>query len=163
MATMKQLIANLWFDTQAEEAAKFYCSIFKDSKLGTITHYSEKVAEVAKMPAGSVLTAQFEIMGQKFIALNGGPAFKLSEAFLLMIPVDSQEELDYYWNALSTNGGEESYCGWLKDKFGLSWQVGPAKLEEWMRDPVAGERVMAAIMDMRKLDYATLERAYNGS
>jgi predicted 3-demethylubiquinone-9 3-methyltransferase (glyoxalase superfamily) len=160
---MKQLIANLWFDTQAEEAAKFYCSIFKDSKLGTITHYSEKVAEVAKMPAGSVLTVQFEIMGQKFIALNGGPAFKLTEAFSLMIPVDSQEELDYYWNALSTNGGEESYCGWLKDKFGLSWQVGPAKLEEWMRDPVGGERVMAAIMDMRKLDYGALERAYNGS
>jgi predicted 3-demethylubiquinone-9 3-methyltransferase (glyoxalase superfamily) len=161
---MKNFTPCLWFDTQAEEAAKFYTSVFKNSKITGITHYDEESSKPSGMPVGTVLTVSFEINGQKFLGLNGGPMFKLSEAISFIIPCDTQEELDDYWAKLTADGGEESYCGWLKDKFGLSWQVGPAKIEEWMNDPdrTKAARVMKAVLGMRKLNIAELEAAYEG-
>ena len=158
---MQKITPCLWFDGQAEEAANFYASVFKDSKVGGILRYEKAVAEVAGMPAGSVLTVEFELEGQKFLALNGGPKFKFSEAISFMVNVESQEELDYFWDKLS-EGGEESWCGWLKDKFVLSWQIVPDVLVKMIHDPdpARSERVMAALMEMKKLDVAGLERAY---
>lgn len=154
----------LWFDSQAEEAANFYVSVFKNGSVGPISRYSEASSQGSGKPVGSVLTVSFEIEGQDFLALNGGPMFKFTEAISLTIRCDSQEEIDYFWNALIADGGEESYCGWLKDKFGLSWQVVPREIEAMITDPdsAKAERVLAAVMGMRKLDYAAIQRAYKG-
>ncbi|HWA83800.1 MAG TPA: VOC family protein [Fimbriimonadaceae bacterium] len=159
---MQNIVPFLWFDTEAEEAANLYVSIFKNSKIGAITHFSEASSKVAGKPAGSVLTVQFWIDGQEVIALNGGPQFKFSEAFSFAIRCKDQAEIDEKWEKLIAGGGEPSYCGWLKDKFGFSWQVVPANLEELMdeSDPARCERVTAALMEMRKIDLSVLEKAY---
>jgi len=147
----------LWFDNQAEEAANFYVSIFNNSKVLTTTRYPEG----SPGPAGSVMTVEFEIEGQKFLGLNGGPLFKFTEAVSFCINCESQEEIDYFWEKL-TDGGEESMCGWLKDKFGLSWQVVSPGWDEMLNDPdpARAKRVMEALMKMRKIDIEALKRAY---
>lgn len=154
----------LWFDTQAEEAARFYTGIFPDSKISKIARYGKAGFEHHQKPEGSVLTVQFSIAGQEFTALNGGPHFKFNEAVSLQIYVDDQTELDHYWNALAAGGDPKAQvCGWLKDKFGVSWQVVPRRMVEWFGDPNAKtERVMAAMMPMSRLDIATLQKAYDG-
>ncbi len=151
----------LWFDTQAEEAAKFYVSTFKNSKLGTIAHYGEEGFEIHGRPAGSVMTVEFELNGEEFLALNGGPHFKFNEAVSFEIHCKDQDEVDYYWKTLTANGGAEGPCGWLKDRFGLSWQVVPVRLIELMGDPdkkKAG-RVMNAMLKMKKVVVTDLEKA----
>jgi predicted 3-demethylubiquinone-9 3-methyltransferase (glyoxalase superfamily) len=165
MAITKQKITPcLWFDTEAEEAAKFYCSVFKDSKLGKVSRYTEAGREVHHKPAGSVMVVEFEIEGQTFTALNGGPNFKFNEAISLQVRCETQAEVDYFWGKL-TQGGQEGPCGWLKDKYGLSWQVVPAAIPKMMTDPDSrkSERVMNAFLKMKKLDIAAIERAYEGS
>ena len=157
---MQKITPMLWFDTQAEEAARFYVSIFDDSKLGTITHYGAAGAEASGRPKGSVMTVEFEIEGQKFVGLNGGPQFKFSEAISFVVNCKNQKEIDMLWAKLTAGGGAPSVCGWLKDKFGLSWQIVPAKFWDLMEgDPARGERVMAALMQMTKIDLETLEKA----
>lgn len=154
----------LWFDTEAEEAAKFYVSLFPDSKIIKIARYGKAGFEQHQKPEGSVMTVQFELAGQSFTALNGGSNFKFNEAVSLQIYVKDQQELDYYWDKLGAGGNPKAQvCGWLKDRFGLSWQVAPANMVEWFGDPdERSERAMAAMMSMKKLDIATLERAYHG-
>jgi predicted 3-demethylubiquinone-9 3-methyltransferase (glyoxalase superfamily) len=153
----------LWFDTQAEAAANHYVSIFPKSKLGKITRYGKEGKEIHGKPAGSVLTVEFEIEGVKFLALNGGPQFKFDEAVSFQVLCETQPDIDYFWSKLA-EGGEEGPCGWLKDKFGLSWQVVPTVLPEMLQDPNAGraDRAMKAMLQMRKLDIAALQRAQNG-
>jgi predicted 3-demethylubiquinone-9 3-methyltransferase (glyoxalase superfamily) len=147
----------LWFENQAEDAMNFYVSVFKDAEAGEVTRYGEG----GPVPVGTVLTASFKLFGQEFVGLNGGPEFKFTEAISFQIDCADQEEVDYYWNAL-TEDGEESECGWLKDKFGLSWQVIPRRLYELMQDedPEKANRVMQAMLQMQKIDIAELERAY---
>lgn len=156
---MQKITPNLWFDTQAEEAAKFYTSIFKDSRITSVTRYGE----AGPGPEGSVLTVTFELEGQQFTALNGGPQFKFTEAVSLAVSCENQEELDELWDSLSA-GGEVQECGWLKDKYGLSWQIVPAVLPEMLEDPdrERADRVMKALLAMKKLDIAELKRAYDG-
>ena len=163
MATMQKIAPCLWFDGQAEEAAKFYVSIFRNSEIETISHYGKEGFETHGRPAGSVMTVSFRLDGQPFLALNGGPQFKFSEAISLMVYCDNQDEVDRFWKKLS-EGGEEGPCGWLKDKFGLSWQIVPSALMKMMtdRDSTKTERVMKAFMKMKKFDIAALERAYAG-
>jgi predicted 3-demethylubiquinone-9 3-methyltransferase (glyoxalase superfamily) len=158
-----KIVPCLWFDTEAEEAAQFYVSVFVNSRLGTITRYGEAGREVHGRDAGSVMTVEFEIDGQAFVALNGGPQFKFDEAISFQIRCASQEEVDYYWTRL-TEGGSEGPCGWLKDKFGLSWQVVPAALIGMLKDPDAQkvQRVTSAFLKMRKFDVAALTRAFEG-
>jgi predicted 3-demethylubiquinone-9 3-methyltransferase (glyoxalase superfamily) len=153
----------LWFDGQAEEAANFYTSIFKDSKIGKIGRYTDAGREVHGRPAGSVMTVAFEIAGQPFTALNGGPQFKFSEAISFQVSCDTQDEIDYFWSKLSA-GGAESQCGWLKDKFGVSWQIVPAALAELFAnsDPQESARVMQTLLKMKKLDMNALKRAQAG-
>jgi predicted 3-demethylubiquinone-9 3-methyltransferase (glyoxalase superfamily) len=153
----------LWFDTQAEEAAKFYCSVFKNSKINTVSRYPEAGQETHHKPPGSVMVVAFELDGQPFTALNDGPNFKFDEAISFQIMCDTQAEIDDYWGKL-TAGGQEGPCGWLKDKFGLSWQVMPSAIPKMMSDPDAKKsaRVMNAFMTMKKLDLAAIERAYAG-
>lgn len=150
----------LWFETQAEEAALFYTSIFKDSKMGNISRYPEEAVEVSGKAAGSVMTASFELEGLEFTALNGGPLFKFSEAISFQVSCKDQAEIDYFWEKL-TEGGEESQCGWLKDKFGLSWQIVPEGMGEIMGggDPAKSGRAMKAMLEMKKLDIDTLKNA----
>jgi predicted 3-demethylubiquinone-9 3-methyltransferase (glyoxalase superfamily) len=147
----------LWFDNQAEEAMKFYTSLFKNSRITSITRNTPS----APGPEGAVLVGSFELDGQQFTALNGGPAFKFTEAISLVISCDSQDEVDTYWAKLTENGGQTSQCGWLKDKYGLSWQVTPRILPELLQssDRAKADRVMAAMMTMSKLDIATLQNA----
>jgi predicted 3-demethylubiquinone-9 3-methyltransferase (glyoxalase superfamily) len=165
MAIAQRIAPCLWFDNQAEEAAKYYTGIFKNSKIGKITRYGEAGRETHKRPPGSVMTVDFELDGLRFTALNGGPLFKFNEAVSLMIMCKDQKEVDYYWEKL-TPGGDPSaqVCGWLKDKYGLSWQVVPEAMPEMVGDPNSekSQRAMAAMMEMKKLDIAALERAYNG-
>src|SRR5688572_29380258 len=159
---MMQLITPfLWFDNNAEEAMNFYVSVFKNSKVGRVTRYSE----AGPGPAGSVMTVEFELDGQEFMGLNGGPHFKFTEAVSFVINCDSQEEVDRFWEKLTENGGAESQCGWLKDKYGLSWQVVPAILGELLKDKDRGkaERVMKAMLQMKKIDIATLKKAAEGA
>ena len=156
---MKNIVPCLWFDDQAEEAANFYVSLFPNSRVGTIARYGESSSQASGRPAGSVMTVEFVINGQEFLGLNGGPIFKFSEAVSFTVYCDSQEEIDRYWSKLS-EGGEESVCGWLKDRFGLSWQIVPSVLREMMKNPEKSERVMSALLQMKKLDIATLQRAY---
>jgi predicted 3-demethylubiquinone-9 3-methyltransferase (glyoxalase superfamily) len=156
---------NLWFDTEAEDAARFYTTIFKDSKLAAITRYPEAGKEIHGKPAGSVMTVEFELNGLSFIALNGGPHFKFNEAISLEIECADQAEVDYYWDKL-TQGGDPAaqQCGWLKDKFGLSWQVIPRGWQEMANHPdkAKSERVFLAMLQMKKLDIAELQRAFDG-
>lgn len=161
---MQPLIPHLWFDDRAEEAPKFYTSVFKNSKILNTVRYPKAAEEVSGKKAGSVMTVEFEINGQRFVALNGGPEFTFSEAISFMIPCADQKEVDYYWQRL-TDGGEESVCGWLKDRFGLSWQVVPERLSEMLedRDQAKVEAVTNAFLQMKKLDVATLERAYKAA
>ena len=164
MATMQKITSNLWFDRQAEEAANYYVSIFKNSKIGRISRYGKEGFEIHKMPAGTVLTVEFTLEGQRFLALNGGPVFKFNEAISFIVNCETQEELDYYWNKLSEGGDKNAQqCGWLKDKFGLSWQVVPTKLSDMLmdRDSKKSEAVMKALLNMKKLDIRKLEDAYN--
>jgi predicted 3-demethylubiquinone-9 3-methyltransferase (glyoxalase superfamily) len=163
---MQKITPFLWFDDQAEEAVKFYTSIFKNSKVGRILRYGEEAAKVSQTgrPVGSVLTIEFEIEGQKFTALNGGPAFKFNESISFVVNCDTQKEVDYFWEKLTADGGQESQCGWLKDKFGVSWQVVPRALIEMLRDKDSekSERVMKAMLQMQKINIKTLEEAYEG-
>jgi predicted 3-demethylubiquinone-9 3-methyltransferase (glyoxalase superfamily) len=147
----------LWFDTQAEEAAKFYCSVFKNSKILEVARYPEG----SPAPAGSVMIVSFELEGLPFTALNAGPTFKFTEAISFVVSTENQEETDYYWNKLTADGGQESQCGWLKDKFGLSWQITPRALIELLsdKDKNKSARVMQSMMTMKKIDIATLQRA----
>ncbi|HEX6791570.1 MAG TPA: VOC family protein [Candidatus Krumholzibacteria bacterium] len=156
---MPKITTFLWYDTQAEEAARYYTSIFKNAKIKTITHYTD----VGPGPKGSVMTVAFELDGHDFVALNGGPAFKFNEAISVALECKNQEEIDYYWEKLS-EGGEKVECGWLKDKYGLFWQVMPKAMIEMLsdRDVKKVDRVMTAMMTMKKLDVAELERAYDG-
>jgi predicted 3-demethylubiquinone-9 3-methyltransferase (glyoxalase superfamily) len=151
----------LWFDDNAAEAAKFYTSVFKNSKIGKISRYGKEGYEIHRKPAGTVLTVEFELNGQAFTALNGGPVFKFNEAVSFQVYCSSQKEIDYYWEKLS-EGGAEGQCGWLKDKYGLSWQVVPAALGKMLQDKNAekSERVMKALLQMRKLDIKTLREAF---
>lgn len=149
---IKRITPCIWFDNQAEEAAKFYTSIFKNSKIGTITHYDKASAEVSGRPEGSVLTVSFTLDGQDFVGLNGGPIFKLTEAVSFIINCETQDEVDYYWEKL-TAGGEEVQCGWLKDKFGLSWQVTPEILNKLIadKDPKVSSHAMKSMLKMKKI------------
>ena len=160
---MQKITPFLWFNDNAEEAVKFYTSIFKKSKIGKIARYDEAGEKVAGRPAGSVMTIEFEIEGQDFIALNGGPHFKFNEAVSFVVSCKTQTEVDYYWNKLSA-GGKEVQCGWLTDKFGLSWQIVPTILGELMsdKDPVKSQRVMETMLKMVKLDINKLKAAYAG-
>jgi predicted 3-demethylubiquinone-9 3-methyltransferase (glyoxalase superfamily) len=153
----------LWFDTEAEEAANFYVSVFKDSKIRSVNRYCGAGHEVHGKPAGSVMAVEFEIEGQKFVGLNGGPQFKFDEAVSFQIHCKTQDEIDYYWSRL-TEGGREVACGWLKDKFGLSWQVVAEPLFEMLsdKDPAKVERVTKAFLQMKKFDIAKLRRAFEG-
>jgi predicted 3-demethylubiquinone-9 3-methyltransferase (glyoxalase superfamily) len=148
----------LWFDNQAEEAARFYTSLFKNSKIDAISKYGKEGFEIHGQKEGTVMTAAFTINGQSFTALNGGPLFKFSEAVSLQIFCDTQEEIDRYWSKLS-EGGEEGQCGWLKDKFGFSWQVIPSILPELMSDPAKSGRVTETFLKMKKFDIEKLKKA----
>jgi predicted 3-demethylubiquinone-9 3-methyltransferase (glyoxalase superfamily) len=165
MATINRITPNLWFAKEAEDAANFYVSVFKNSSIGRISRYTEEGFEIHKMPAGSVMTVEFTLDGHEFLALNGGPIFKFNEAISFIINCENQEEVDYYWNKL-TEGGDPAaqVCGWLKDKFGLSWQVAPTVLSQMIADPdkAKANRAMHAMLQMKKLDIPTLEKAYNG-
>lgn len=161
---MQKITPCLWFNDQAEEAMRFYVSVFKNSKVGRVTRYEEAGAKASGRPKGSVMTATFEIEGQEFMALNGGPHFTLSEAVSFIVKCDTQKEIDTFWEKLS-EGGEKGVCGWLKDKFGLSWQIVPTVLSDMMQDKDAEKtnRVMEAILQMKKLDIARLQEAYGRS
>jgi predicted 3-demethylubiquinone-9 3-methyltransferase (glyoxalase superfamily) len=160
---MQKITPCLWFDDKAEEAAKFYVSIFKNSKLGQISRYGEASAKVSGKPKGSVMTVTFEIDGQEFVALNGGPLFTFTEAVSFMVKCDSQVEIDQMWGTLS-EGGEEGPCGWLKDKYGLSWQIVVPAWDEMLHDKDAqkSERAMAAILQMSKPDLQRVQQAFEG-
>ena len=154
-----KIIPNLWFDTEAEEAANFYISVFKNSRIVNKTHYTE----AGPREPGSVMTVEFELDGQRFVGINGGPQFTFDEAVSFQISCETQDEVDYYWERLS-EGGEEGPCGWLKDRFGLSWQVVPKGMEEVLddRDPERARRAMEAMLGMSKLDIAALRSAADG-
>jgi predicted 3-demethylubiquinone-9 3-methyltransferase (glyoxalase superfamily) len=156
----KKITPCLWFDTQAEEAAKFYASVFKNSKIGKISRYGKEGFEVHGKKAGTVMTVEFELEGQKFLALNGGPHFKFNEAVSFQVHCETQQEIDHFWSELAKDG-EEGPCGWLKDKFGLSWQVIPKALPEMLMDgnSETAQRVMRSMLQMRKIDIAALRRA----
>lgn len=161
-STLQRITPFLWFDNQAEEAVNFYTSIFKNSKIVTVTRYTKEVSEVAGRPEGSVMTVAFELDGQAFVALNGGPQFKFTEAVSFVVNCDSQEEVDYFWEKLSAGGDEAAQqCGWLKDKYGLSWQIVPRVLDELLSDPdpERSRRALKAMLQMRKLDTTALRRA----
>ncbi len=159
---MQKITPFLWFDNKAEEAAKFYVSIFKNSRIGNISRYGDAGAEVSGRPKGTVMVVTFQLDGQEFLALNGGPQFKFTEAISLVVNCETQQEIDELWEKLS-EGGAKNQCGWLKDKYGLSWQIVPTVLHKLMQDKDAegANRVMQAILQMDKLDIKLLEQAYN--
>ena len=166
MTVIEKIAPCLRFDDQGEEAANFYVAIFKNSKIMTISRYSVVGQEFHGKPAGSIMSVAFELDGQTFTALNGGPAFKFSEAISFQINCETQDEVDYFWERLSEGGEEKAQqCGWLKDKFGVSWQVVPIVLPMMISDPDSekSQRTMAALLKMKKLDIAELQRAYAGS
>jgi predicted 3-demethylubiquinone-9 3-methyltransferase (glyoxalase superfamily) len=160
---MQKIIPCLWFDDKAEEAAKFYASIFKNSKIGDVSRYGKEGYEFHGKEDGTVMTVDFEIEGQKYVALNGGPIFKFNEAVSFQVHCETQKEVDYYWERLSEGGDEKAQqCGWLKDKYGVSWQIVPVVLTKMLQDKDAkkSQRVMKALLQMRKLDIKTLTQAY---
>jgi len=167
---MQKITPNLWFDEQGEEAANYYVSVFSarpgapdrpESRILNISHYGE----AGPRPAGMVLTVDFQLEGQRFTAINGGPEFSFTEAVSFLVTCETQEEVDYFWETLSSNGGQEGPCGWLKDRYGLSWQIVPAGMEEMLTDPdqEKSQRAMKAMLGMKKLDLAELRRAFEGS
>ena len=165
MATIQRIAPCLWFDDQAEDAAKFYTGIFKNSKIVGTTRYSKAGFEVHRRPEGSVMVVEFELDGQRFTALNGGPLFKFNEAISLQVYCEDQKEIDYYWKRLGEGGDPRAQqCGWLKDKYGLAWQVAPTGMQEMLKDhkSAKAQRAMAAVMQMKKFDLAALKRAYEG-
>jgi predicted 3-demethylubiquinone-9 3-methyltransferase (glyoxalase superfamily) len=162
---MPRIAPCLWFDSQAEEAADFYVSIFPNSRIVRVSHFGEAGYEIHGRPAGSVMTVDFELDGQPFTALNGGPLFKFNEAISLQVDCATQAEVDHYWERLCAGGDPQAQqCGWLKDRYGVSWQIVPAVLHKLLAgaDRAASERVMQALLQMKKLDIAKLERAYAG-
>jgi predicted 3-demethylubiquinone-9 3-methyltransferase (glyoxalase superfamily) len=161
---MQKITPFLWFDNNAEEAVNSYVAIFKNSKVGKVTRYNEASAKAAGRPEGSVMTMEFQLEGQNFVAINGGPHFKFTEAISFVVDCETQEEVDYFWEKLTADGGQESQCAWLKDRYGLSWQIVPRVLIEMLGDKDAqkAQRVMAAMLQMKKIDIATLKRAYDG-
>jgi len=163
MPKTQRITTFLWFDNQAEEAAKYYVSIFTDSRIVGITRYDDEGSKAAGRPKGSVMTVEFELDGQRFTALNGGPLFKFTEAISLVVHCENQKEVDHFWEKLSA-GGEEVQCGWLKDRYGLSWQVVPTVLIEMLqsKDPEKSKRAMSAMLRMKKLDIGALQKAYEG-
>jgi predicted 3-demethylubiquinone-9 3-methyltransferase (glyoxalase superfamily) len=165
MASVQKITANFWFDHQAEDAAKYYTTIFKNSKMGRIMRYSKEGFEIHQRPAGSVMTVEFQIEGQQFVGLNGGPHFKFNEAISFIVNCDSQKEVDYYWEKLSEGGDPKAQmCGWLKDKFGVSWQIVPTEMNDMFQDENSekAQRAMRAMLQMKKLDLATVKKAYEG-
>jgi predicted 3-demethylubiquinone-9 3-methyltransferase (glyoxalase superfamily) len=154
---MQKITPFLWFDTQAEEAVRFYLSVFKDGKIHTTARYPED----GPRPAGMVMTIAFELKGQQFVALNGGPGFPFTNAVSLVVNCDSQEEIDYFWEKLAADGGEPNVCGWVRDKFGMPWQIVPSQIWDWLNgdDPEMVKRVTSAVWKMEKLNFAELERA----
>ena len=165
MPKTPRLAPCLWFDNEAEEAARFYVGVFRNSRILTTTRYGKAGFEQHHRPAGSVMTVEFELDGQRFTALNGGPAFKFNEAVSFQIYCDTQEEIDYYWNKLGAGGDPNAQqCGWLKDRFGLSWQVVPKDMEKLFQDENSpgAQRTMEAMLKMKKLDIETLRRAHDG-
>jgi len=155
---MQKITPFLWFDSQAEEAAQFYVSVFKDSKITRITRYPAATESVSGKPKGSVMTVEFSLCGQHFVALNGGPHFKFTPAISMSVACESQDEIDVLWEKLSS-GGQMEECGWLKDKYGVSWQIVPAILGRLIEDPGQAERVMRALLQMRKIDVNILKAA----
>src|SRR5688572_9820628 len=165
MPTLNKIVPCLWYDKEAEEAARFYCSIFKNSELGAITRYTKEGFEIHKKPEGSVMTVTFYLQGQEFTALNGGPIFKFNEAVSFEVRCKDQAEIDYYWDRLGAGGDPKAQqCGWLKDKYGLSWQVVSDDWVEMMVEatPTQRERLMKAMLPMKKFDLAALKRAFEG-
>jgi len=162
--TPQKIAPCLWFDTEAEDAAKFYCAVFDNSRITTVSRYGEEGHDIHGKPAGSVMAVEFELDGQTFSALNGGHLFKFSEAISFQIRCQDQSEVDYFWMKLTADGGEEGPCGWLKDRFGLSWQVVPAVLYEMLtgKDHAASQRVTKAFLQMKKFDITALRRAFEG-
>lgn len=160
---MAEISHCLWFDGKAEQAARFYTSVFKDGKIGKISRYGKEGFEIHGQREGTAMTVEFELEGKKYLGLNGGPVFQFNEAFSIVVTCDSQEEIDYYWEKL-TQDGQAVQCGWLKDQFGLSWQIVPRILGELMTDPDPRktDRVMKAFLQMKKFDIAGLQRAYGG-
>jgi len=158
---MQKIATFLWFDKEAKDAAEFYVSLFKNSRVTNVSHYPEGSPETP----GSVMTVNFELDSQEYIALNAGPMFKFTEAISLFVNCDDQAEVDRLWSALTNNGGEESQCGWLKDRWGLSWQIIPTKMMSYVggSDPEGSKRAMQAMLQMRKIDLATIESAYKGA
>ena len=166
MAAVQKIAPCLWFDGQAEEAAKFYVSIFKNSAIGTVTRYGKEGFEIHGGREGSVLTVTFRLDGQEFTALNGGPHFKFTEAISFVVKCETQAEVDYYWDKLREGGDEKAQqCGWLKDQYGVSWQIVPVALMTMMADTdsAKSDRVMKSLLQMKKLDLAALRRAYDGA
>jgi predicted 3-demethylubiquinone-9 3-methyltransferase (glyoxalase superfamily) len=164
MASIQKIAPCLWFDDEAEEAAKYYCGIFQNSRIVTVTRYGKAGYEVHRRPAGSVMVVAFELEGQPFTALNGGPIFTFNEAISLQVYCDTQEEIDYYWERLTAGGDERAQqCGWLKDRYGVSWQVVPNIMLDLVKEGgEEGDRVMSALLKMKKLDLAALTRAAAG-
>jgi predicted 3-demethylubiquinone-9 3-methyltransferase (glyoxalase superfamily) len=156
-----KIVPNLWFDTEAEEAAEFYCSVFPNSRILGVQRYTD----AGPRETGTVMVVEFELNGHRFIGINGGPEFKFDEAVSFQINCDDQAEVDYYWEKLTADGGRESQCGWLSDKYGLSWQVTPTGMEELFNDadPARADRAMKAMLQMRKLDLAAMQAAADGS
>ena len=162
---MQKIVPNVWFDSQAEAAVNFYTSIFRNSKILTTTSYGEEGAAASGRPKGTIMTVAFQLDGQNFVALNGGPIFKFTEAISFIVNCESQDEVDHFWAKLSEGGDEKAQqCGWLKDKYGLSWQVVPAVLPDLLSDPdpEKSRRVMKALLQMKKIDIETLRRAAEG-
>jgi predicted 3-demethylubiquinone-9 3-methyltransferase (glyoxalase superfamily) len=157
----QKIITNLWFDTQAEEAVAFYTSLFKNSRVVSVARYSD----AGPGEPGSVMTVEFELDGQRFVAINGGPQFPFTEAMSLQVDCEDQAEIDYFWDALTADGGSESQCGWCKDRWGLNWQIVPGGMEEFFAssDPARTKRAMEAMFGMRKLDLAALQAAADGT
>ena len=164
MATIRKIIPNLWFDRQAEDAAKFYVSVFPNSGIGKVTRYGKSGTEIHGMPEGMVMTVDFKLAGQDFMGLNGGPYFKFTEAVSFVVLCSDQEEIDQYWEKLKAGGDEKAQqCGWLKDKFGLSWQIVPETMEKLMTEGTQeqADRVMTAMLQMKKIDMAALQAAFD--
>ncbi|WP_093045610.1 VOC family protein [Thalassobacillus cyri] len=160
---IQKITPNLWFENQAEEAAAFYTSVFKDSKIVRVTRYMNEGQEIHGMAEGTVMTVEFQLEGQKFVALNGGPHFLFTEAISFIVHCDTQEEVDYYWEKLSDGGDEKAQqCGWLKDKYGVSWQIIPARISELLSspDPVKAESAMKAMLQMKKIDMNVLKEIH---
>lgn len=165
MSGLQRIAPCLWFDDQAEQAAEYYTSIFPNSRTLAVSRFSEAGQEIHGRPPGSVMTVEFELDGQRFTALNGGPVFTFTEAISLMVNCETQDEIDYYWDKLTAGGDEAAQqCGWLKDKFGVSWQVVPTVLDRMMTDPdpAKAARATEAMLQMKKFDIAALERAFEG-